>query len=151
MQGILFGMFVVAQNQLGFVHFEVLGCGEFAVLIREGADDQDFLAFLFHGIHVELIGIVEMLPVDAVADTGQLLSQLHGFAVEVQNGIRVFFLLPGVKPGVVFVDADPGGIGGRETGIFFIRPLHRCPGAVPGGAPLALKPLFGNRSGCWRQ
>ena len=126
LQSVLIGLGVVAQDQLGTVHVEALGGSEFDFLLAEGADHQDLLILVFHGVHIELIRQGEVLLVNTVSDTGQALAQLHGLAVEVENGIGIGFLLGCVQPGVILVDADPGGLGGGEAGVLFIRPLHRC-------------------------
>ena len=104
LQSVLIGLGVVAQDQLGVVHVEALGGGEFDFLLAEGADHQDLLGIIFHGVHIELVGSMEVFLVDAVSDAGQLLSQLHGLAVEVQNGIGILLLLGGIEPGVVGIE-----------------------------------------------
>ena len=136
MQGVSLGLGIIAEDQLAAVHVKALRSGKFDILFVEGADYQNLLGSVFHGIHIEFVGAVEILLVFAVADTGQLLPQGNGFPVEVQNGVGIFFLLGSVQPGVVGVDADPGGVCIREAGVLFCAPLNWSAGTVPAGVTI---------------
>ena len=92
MQGVFYGLYVVAQHQLSAVKVKAFGRSIAKLLFREGADYQNFIRFPGHGVHVDLAGMGEMLPVFAVPDAGEGLAQSDGPAVEVQNGVRVCFL-----------------------------------------------------------
>ena len=69
MQGVGQRLFVIAQDQLGLAHIEALGGGILHIPVREGADHQDLLVLIGHGVHIELVRQGIMLPELAVADT----------------------------------------------------------------------------------
>ena len=78
-----------------------------------------------------------MLGIITVSDTGEFLSQRNGFAVEVQNRIRIFFLRSHIDLLVVFVYIEPG-LAGGEACVFLRTPLHGRSGRVTGTVPQAL-------------
>ena len=106
-------------------------------LLGERTNYQNPLAAVLPGIDVELTAALEMLDVIAVPDTGELLAQGDGLAVEIQDGIGILLLLRHIDPGEVRVYIKPG-LAGGEAGILTGIPLHRSPGGVTGRAPQPL-------------
>ena len=142
------GVIVVTQGQPGGVHGEEFGRTEPHGPPGERADHKNPLEAVLPGVAVELFGMLKMLDVVAVPDAGELLSQSHGPAVEIQNGIRVRFLLGYVDIRIIWIYIKPGGVRGGEAGVGAVIPLHQGPGGVPGGAPESHQALFVALFGC---
>ena len=126
---------IVLQDQLRGGQIIALGDLHGHGLVRKGTDHQQLLADTVPGIDIELLVGLEMLRISAVTNHSQRFAQMDGLAVEVEDGVGIFFLLSGIDPGVVGIDADPG-LAGGEARIGFRRPLDGGPGIVTGTAPI---------------
>ena len=111
------------------------------VSLGKGADHQQPLTFHFPDVAINAGVELQQLPVSTFLYHRQTFPQVNSLFIEIQNGIRVSFLLGYVDLGIVLVYIKPRRSGG-ETGIFCVRPLHRCPGGIPGGTPHPLQTLF---------
>ena len=90
------GIVIVTQGQGSHIGGEVLGGLEANLLGREGAYHQNLLTGILPGVNIELVGTLLVFDVIAFPDAGQFFAQRDGLPVEIQNGIRIFFLLGNV-------------------------------------------------------